>query len=94
MEKPKLNIVTLNSRGDRIFIHQRSAQRNECKIALISSDHFIGEFGTIVRGLDYFSVSFPGDARGESGLRELASVNRSTRLRNGHVADFGAELWQ
>ena len=28
-----------------------------------------------------------GDVRGESGLRQLASVNRRTRLRNGHVAD-------
>ena len=48
--------------------------------------HSIGELNTIVRRLDYFSVPFPGDVREESGLGELASVSRITRLRNGHVA--------
>ena len=49
--------------------------------------HSIIQFGTIVRGLDCFSVSFPGDVRGEPGLRELVSVSQRTRLRNGQVTD-------
>ena len=70
--KQKNSIVTLNSRNDMIFIHQRSAWTSEHKISLISSD------GVVLNGFimfvtttplessaqlfyrpDYFSVSFP-----------------------------------
>ena len=37
-----------------------------------------GEFATVIWRLDSFTVSFRGDVRGESGLRELSSVNRRT----------------
>ena len=40
---------------------------------------------TIVWRLDSFTVSFSGDARGESGLTELASVKRRTRFRSRHL---------
>ena len=37
-----------------------------------------GKFATVIWHLDSFTVSFCGNARGESGLRELASVNHRT----------------
>ena len=43
-KQPTLSTVTVNSRNDMIFIPQRSARTNECKIALISSDCFMNGF--------------------------------------------------
>ena len=40
---------------------------------------------TMVWRVDSFTVSFPGDVCRESGLTELASVNRRTRLRSGRL---------
>ena len=43
----------------------------------VCDGHFIGKFGTVIRGLDCFSVSFPRDVRGESvsqSIEELGSV--------------------
>ena len=54
----------------------------------VPEGHSIGQLTTISWRLDSFTVSFHGDARGESGLRELASFNRRTQLGNGHVADL------
>ena len=36
------------------------------------------EFATVIGRLASFTVSFHGDVRGESSLREVASVNRRT----------------
>ena len=60
----------------------------------VHEGHSIGELGTIVRRLYGFSGSFPGDVRGESGHRKLASATGRTRFHNGHVADLSAELCQ
>ena len=55
----------------------------------VHDGHCTGEFATVIWRLDSFTVSFPGDVRGESGLRELASVNRRTQQwASGHVARF------
>ena len=44
----------------------------------VHDGHYTGEFATVIWRLDSFTVSFRGDVGGESGLRELASVNRRT----------------
>ena len=43
--------------------------------------HWTGEFATVIWRLHCFTVSFRGDVRGESGPRELASVNWRTPQR-------------
>ena len=40
--------------------------------------HCTGEFPTVIWRPGSFTASFPGDVPGDSGLRELASVNRRT----------------
>ena len=40
--------------------------------------HCTGEFAAVIWRPDSFTVSSRGDVRGESGLRELASINRRT----------------
>ena len=53
----------------------------------VPDGHSIGQLAIMIWRLDSFIVLSRGDVRGESGLRELVSVNRRTRLRNGYVAD-------
>ena len=44
----------------------------------VMNGHWTGEFATVIWRLRCFRVSFLGDLRGESGPRELASVNWRT----------------
>ena len=44
----------------------------------VHDGHCTGEFTTVIGRLDSFTVPFRCYVRGESGLRELASVNRRT----------------
>ena len=44
----------------------------------VHDGHWTGEFTTVIWRLHCFTVSFRGDVRGESGHRELASVNWRT----------------
>ena len=44
----------------------------------VHESHCTGEFAKVVWRQDSFTVSFRGDVRGESGLKELASVNPKT----------------
>ena len=51
------------------------------------------EFATVIWRLHCFTVTFSGDLRGESGPRELASVNWITP-QSGHVANLQELLYQ
>ena len=44
----------------------------------VHDGHWSGEFATVIWRLHCFTVSFRGDVRGESGPRQLASVNWRT----------------
>ena len=64
----------------------------------VHDSHCIGEFTTVIWCLDSFTVLFRSYDCGESGLRELASVNWRTKcaklIKYGHVADLQKLLCQ
>ena len=104
----KNSAVALGSRNDMISIHQRSVRTNQGKTTLtrelcyewfhhvrhhVHDGHWTGEFVTVISRLHYFTVTFSGDVRGESGPTELASINWIT-LQSGHVANLQELLYQ
>ena len=80
----------LSLQNNIISIHQGSAHANEGKqrrfkviiswmvyvLHHVHDGHCTGEFTTIIWRLHSFTVSFCGDVHRESGLRQLAEVNR------------------